>query len=140
MPKYSTQGARLQVLIASTWSTILARKSLKPNQAKKNKVDLTDLDSEAEESMPGILRGGEFGLSIYLDEGTPTHAYLSTSFYTASADPQDAIESWRYITNKGSIYPFDGWISGLANGAADTDGAQMQDIEITITGPTSVNP
>lgn len=126
-----TQGALLQLSIASVYTTVAQRLRIKPNEPTRNKLETTDLDSTAETSVSGILREGEVELEVFLDTADATHAALWT------LKGSGAVGDWKiiYADTGATVDAFSGWISGgPTTGEMTTDGLQKATIKMQITG------
>jgi predicted secreted protein len=132
----STKGTVLQVSIATVFTPVTQRTSIKPNTRKRNEIETTDLDSADEASIPGIRRAGELEVSGNLDPAEATHAYLLSS-YLAGAN-----ESWKLIlADAGAATDaFSGWIMEHEYGEAKVDQLQTYRAKIKITGATTLTP
>lgn len=125
-----TQGAVLQLSIASVYTTVAQRVRIKPNDSTRNKLETTDLDSTAETSVSGIIREGEVELEVFLDTADATHAAIWT------LKGSGAVGDWKiiYADTGATVDAFSAWISGISTGEFTTDGLQKATIKTQITG------
>lgn len=130
------QGTLLKLSIASVFTTISQRTSIKPPKKTRNKIETTDLDSTAETSIPGIPRSGECEFTLNYDPIQATHAALETSFTNG------VVESWKLIYADPGVAEdaFSGWISEFGREEATTDGLMKCTIKIQITDVVTLTP
>lgn len=133
---HSAQGTLLQVSISTVFTTIGLRTRINPHDNTRAKLETTDLDSSAEESIAGIRRGGEIELEGNYNAANAQHAYLWASYDAGT------VESWKLILadSGAATFAFSGWISSFKVAEAATDVVQKFNIKIQVTGVTVLTP
>ncbi|HEY1603850.1 MAG TPA: hypothetical protein VGG64_29885 [Pirellulales bacterium] len=132
MAKVKGKGTLLQVKISGTYTTVAQRTEVMMPQPKRNAIEATGLDDEAEDSFKGILRGGSLPLKCWYDPNDSTHEYLENSFYTD--DNADELFQVVLQSSPTKTKQFTGWIEDWKPGTAKIDNLLELDLTIRITG------
>lgn len=131
--KIASKGTKLQLSIATVFTTIAAAMSIKGPGAKPEVMDTTALDSAAgrEKKPNGYSDGGVVTATLFLDPQDTTHKTLSEKCGLPPAVP----DSWKIIWSDAAptTWPFSGTLTGFDPGA-DVGNPLKADIEITLDG------
>ena len=109
---------------ATTWTTVAEVVSVKPPKRSAPKIDVTDLESEAKESLPGLPEVGDAEATIkYTEAGATT---LDGLFNVPKA--------WRVLYPDGSGRMWNGWI--MEDGEEEVQNGEIitAGIKIAATG------
>jgi hypothetical protein len=110
------------------YTTIAQRVSIGGPEMSVSVIDVTDLDSDAREKIPGLPDGGSLKLTINYDPQDATHQLL-LGFW---ADP--TVEEWNLVFPDSSTFPFQGFLTGFSPGGVEVDGKLSADVTIEVTG------
>jgi hypothetical protein len=129
-----TKGTLLQISISTVYTTIANRVTVTPAEGTRNKIETTDLDDDAETSVSGIERGGEYTVEGNYDPGNATHAYLWSSFKSGTDQALKLV----LANAAASEADFTAWLSGFQIGAATVDGYQKFTAKMQVTGEVTI--
>ena len=131
----SAQGTLIQRQPAGTsgYTTIAELRDITPPPLTRNGIETTSHNELEESFVVGIRRKGELTFTIGFVGTIPTHDHL-TGLTKSWLD--GAKDSWKIIFPDGSIWIFDGFVTGIAPSNPLDDG-QTADITIRPTGTMS---
>ncbi len=132
MAPNSTQGATLTI----NGTAITKRTRIKAAETTRAKIETTDLDSTAEESIGGIERNGEYEFDILWDASLASHAALW------SARVNNTTDAYVYtLPSTGTpTWSFSAWVSSMTPPEAQTDTVQRLTVKIQVTGAVTLTP
>jgi hypothetical protein len=130
MAEIKTKGTLLQAEISTVFTTVAQRLKITPGEGNRNEIETTDLDDDAETSVSGILREGEYDVEGHLDPENATHAYLWTLKGSGAAN------NWKLIlpNSAASEYAFSAWLKSFKLGEIGIDGLQKFTAKLKATG------
>lgn len=132
MAPNSTQGATLSI----GGTAITKRTRIKAAESTRAKIETTDLDSVAEESIGGIKRNGEYEFDILWDASLASHAAIWAAYQN------NTIPAWTYVlpSTGNPEYAFSAWVSAMTPPEAATDTVQKLTVKIQVTGEVVLTP
>lgn len=124
------KGTLLQMEIAEVFTTVAQRVSIDPPEMTREKIETTDLDSDAETSIAGIIRPGDVSMTCNIDPANATHQALWAAYQDGGVNSYKLV----YADAKQSEDEFDAWISSYKKGTAEVDGLVTLELTFTVTG------
>jgi hypothetical protein len=105
MAKLKGQGHGLAAEVASVYVPIIHRMEIQGPSAEMGETNVTDLDSNVEETLPTILNPGELTLKVWYDPNNATHQQLTTDLQAGTVRNYKITHTDSLTTKAKAVFP-----------------------------------
>jgi hypothetical protein len=138
MAKLKGQGHGLAAEVSAAYVSIVHRIEIQGPSAEMGEVNVTDLDSTAEETLPTLLNPGELTLKVWYDPNNATHQQLTTDLQAGTVRNYRITHTDSLTTKAKAV--FAAFVKSFQPTGMKSGDYLSADVTLKITGPITFTP